>query len=434
MRSAVVLAALLSAGAPVAEAGERVALVMGNASYRPGYELRNPINDARGIADKLSNLGFQVTLLIDGDLATAQRALDAFAETGAEADAALIFYAGHGMMMRGRNFMLPVDFELGNLDAEPDREALDTERMLQVLSSTHAKVKLLWFDACRNNPVESRGAVVISAPAEAEARTENTMIAFSTAQGRTAADGTGSDSPFAEALIRDIDRPDLELRDLMRDVRIHVRDATGSAQTMWVEDSMTVDFYFTPEGVGSLSGLTNPEPLPQVTGLIFPDSSERLLSDAELAGLDAATLRLARNEIFARNGRYFREPELSRHFSAFAWYQPFTWEPQLSSLERQNVALIRQYELSGTAVSDGFIFPDSDRRLLAAEDMRPLSKPQLRIARNEIYARHGRKFKDRKLTQYFSQFAWYKPQFGEIELTYLEQQNVKLIQRYEAAD
>jgi hypothetical protein len=202
---------------------------------------------------------------------------------------------------------------------------------------------------------------------------------------------------------------------------------------MWVEDSMTVDFHFTSQSKGALAGLIVPEPLPQVAGLVFADSSERLLTDTELRSLDAATLRLARNEIFARNGRYFREDALTQHFAAFGWYRPNTWDPQLSVLERKNIALIRRYELSGSAVTGGFLFADSDRRLLKSDEVADLSKSELRIARNEIYARRGRKFKDKNLARHFEKFAWYRPQLGEIELTFIELQNVKLIQRYESA-
>ena len=83
------------------------------------------------------------------------------------------------------------------------------------------------------------------------------------------------------------------------------------------------------------------------------------------------------------------------------------------------------------APSQGFIFPDSDRRLLTRDEVAPLDKPQLRIARNEIYARRGRKFVIPEVREYFQQFDWYDPRFGEIELTYVEQKNVDLIRGFE---
>ena len=144
-------------------------------------------------------------------------------------------------------------------------------------------------------------------------------------------------------------------------------------------------------------------------------------------------LRLARNEIFARNGRIFNDPALRAHFEKFDWYQATTYEPTLNAVEKKNVALIRQFEMTQSAPKAGFLFADSDRRLLTAEDLRGLSKPELRNARNEIYARRGRKFVRKEVANYFKQFDWYRPQFGEVELTFIEARNVELIQKFEKA-
>src|SRR5262245_927868 len=110
----IALAFALVAFAPAipAEAAERIALVIGNSSYRPGYELRNSVADARAIADRLSSLGFDVMLVSDTDLATAQRALDALVDKGFSADAALIFYAGNGAMIGACSFMMQVDLSM----------------------------------------------------------------------------------------------------------------------------------------------------------------------------------------------------------------------------------------------------------------------------------------------------------------------------------
>jgi hypothetical protein len=426
--------AFLASLSVFAEAEQRIALVIGNSSYRPGYELRNPVADARAIARHLSDLGFAVTVVMDSDLATAQKALDAFVPDGIAAEAALIYYAGHGAMIDGRSFMLPTDFSMSNFD-EIDKEALATDRMLQTLSSTHAGVKMLLFDACRNNPLESRGATVIEKPEEAEARTQDMLIAFSTAQGMMALDGSGDHSPFAEGLLNHLGKPD-ELSDIMRAVSLHVRERTEGRQTVWLENSLTKSFYFTAASPlvapGKVVDLTPPEPDADV-GVIFPQSSEALLDPADLESKDPAMLRLARNEIFARNGRIFNDPALRAHFGKFDWYQGATYEPTLNAIEKENVALIRQFEMTQSAPKAGFLFADSDRRLLTPEDLKSLSKAELRNARNEIYARRGRKFVRKEVSDYFKQFDWYRPQFGEVELTFIEAKNVELIQRFEKA-
>lgn len=429
--------ALLGAAPAYAETAQRIALVIGNSAYRPGYELRNPVADARAVARSLSDLGFTVTMVMDSDLATAQKALDDFVPEGIAAEAALIYYAGHGAMINGRSFMLPTDFSMSNFD-EIDKEALATDRLLQTLSSTHATVKMLLFDACRNNPLESRGATVIEKPEETEARTQDMLIAFSTAQGAVALDGRGDHSPFAEGLLGNMNKPNEELSDLMRSVSLHVRERTEGRQTVWLENSLTKSFFFASAAAaalvspGKVVDLTPPEPDASI-GVIFPQSSDELLSAADLEGKDAATLRLARNEIFARNGRLFNDSALRTHFEKFDWYQGTTYEPKISAIEKKNVALIRQYEMNQSAPQAGFLFADSDRRLLTAQELKGLDKAQLRNARNEIYARRGRKFVRKEVSSYFKQFDWYRPQFGEVELTFVETKNVELIQKFEKA-
>ena len=426
--------ALLAIAEPSAAfAAARNALVIGNSSYRPGYELRNPVADARAVAKSLSQLGFAVTLVEDTDLATAQRALDAFVPDATAGDAAIIYYAGHGAMIEGRSFLLPVDFSMASFD-EVDKEALDAERLMQALSSTHSAFKLLILDACRNNPLETRGATPLQREPDAPPppRSENMLIAFSTTQGATALDGTGDHSPFAEGLIRHIGETETDVDGLMKKVSAFVRDKTEGRQTVWIEGSMTKAFFLATSApaAGAVTTLAPPQPAASVE-FVFADSDRVPLTADRLAGLDAATLRLARNEIFARRGGRFSDPALAAHFERYSWYRPTTFEPTLGEIEQKNVELIRQYELAASAPQDGFIFADSDRRLLTPEEIEALDKGQLALARNEIYARRGRKFVKPEFRDYFSQFSWYKPQFGEVELTFIEQKNVDLIRKYE---
>jgi len=414
-----------------AYAGERNALVIGNSSYRPGYELRNPVADARAIARSLSGLGFDVILVQDTDLATAQRALDAFVPKALQGETSLIYYAGHGAMINGRTFMLPVDFSMANFD-QVDKEALDVERLVQTLASTHSELKLLLFDACRNNPLEDRGAAPLQQADEVPKRAGNTLVAYATAQGRTATDGDGNHSPFAEGMMTYIVERETDLDDLIKRVTVFVRDKTDGRQSVWTESTLDRSFFLgVPSGdQGSVTEFVPPEP-DAGQGLVFPNSDTELLSAADLAGKDAATLRLARNEIFARHGMIFTDNALTDHFAKFDWYRPTVAEPALGDIELRNVELIRQYELLVAAPTDGFLFPDSDRRLLTTEEVSPLTKEQLRFARNEVYARRGRKFVRPEVREYFEQFDWYDPRFGEVELTYIEQTNVDLIRRFE---
>jgi hypothetical protein len=187
-------------------------------------------------------------------------------------------------------------------------------------------------------------------------------------------------------------------------------------------------------------------PRVQPSGFIFPDSHQRLLSSDEISTLSPDELRIARNEIFARRGIYFKSLDLQTHFGKFSWYHPNTWNPALSRIEEQNVALLQQHEQFYGAASPpnkfvpsttagrstDFIFPDSDRRLLSRSELAGLSTAELRIARNEIYARRGMSFKSADLRERFEKFSWYRPYTSEPTLNPVESQNVNLIQQMEA--
>jgi YARHG domain len=163
---------------------------------------------------------------------------------------------------------------------------------------------------------------------------------------------------------------------------------------------------------------------------IFPDSDVRLLSRDDLKSHSTEELSIARNDTFARKGRYFKSLDLIARFSRFAWYTPNTWNPQLNSIETANVELLERAESAPTATSD-FIFPDSDRRLLTAADLIRLSKSELRIARNEIFARRGRSFDSADLKAHFARFSWYSPNTWNPKLNPIEAANVALMEKIE---
>lgn len=427
----VALAMLLAGVSGNALAAPRNALVIGNSSYRPGYELKNPIADARGIAESFSKVGFDVVVLEDSDLASIQRAIDAFVAKSLKGEAAVIYYAGHGARINNRDFLLPVDFSMQSFD-QVDSEAFDVDRLVQALNSTHSELKMLLFDACRNNPLEDRGAKPLQQPEKSKQDAANTIAVYATAQGMKALDGTGEHSPFAEGMMENLGDPDVELRQLIDKVKRHVRDKTAGRQTTFQYDSLDRDFYLGRNiaATGIVAGQSS-EPAIVVSGLIFPDSDTVELTDADLEGKDAATLRLARNEIFARHNRRFADKALAEHFAQFDWYQPGENETRLSKLEIRNVEAIRRFELKPSIPESDFLLPDSDRRLLTAEDLQPFTKEQLRIARNEIYARRGWDFQTKAMETYFEQFDWYAPALGKIQLSHIEQQNVDFIVKFE---
>ncbi len=237
--------ALLSTEA--AYAGTRVALVVGNSGYRNVAPLRNPVRDAKLMAQTLHDLGFKIVnggAQFDLDKQTFDGVVQDFANAAQGADVALFYYAGHGVQVHGVNFLVPVD-------AHPTRESdigfqtLDTNLVLRVLEGTGARLNLVILDACRNNPFRvSRLRAVSSGLAQMQAP-EGTLISFATQPGNVAADGGGGHSPFTEALTKTIRTPGLDIFRTFNKVGLLVSNATGGEQQPWVSVSpIKGDFYF----------------------------------------------------------------------------------------------------------------------------------------------------------------------------------------------
>ncbi|MFT3987053.1 caspase family protein [Aestuariivirga sp.] len=250
VRIIAVLAALivLSGAAPK---GGRVALVIGNGSYEAAGTLSNPVNDAEDIAAKLRSMGFTV---VDGyDLG--KRQLEAkigeFADALDGADAGLFYYAGHGIAVDGRNFIIPIDAHL-DIPAKLKLEAIPMDDVLDLMSQ-QVKTSILILDACRNNPFARglRSASTTRAVTAAEGLAQfdsakGSFIAFSTAPGATAMDGTGRNSPFAAALLKHLDEPGASINDVMTEVRGDVAESTKDFQTPMAWDSLTSRFELVP--------------------------------------------------------------------------------------------------------------------------------------------------------------------------------------------
>lgn len=235
-----------------AVAPPRVALVIGNAAYPGVGALRNPVNDATDMAAKLRTLGFDVMLRTDLRQKEMLRALTEFGERIQPGSEALFFYAGHGMQVRGRNFLIPVDADIRS-ESSVSSEAVDMDQLLDKL--TPARLSMVILDACRNNPFErsirggGQGLAQINAPT-------GTLIAYATAPGRVAADGEGRNGRYTEELLAAIDIPGIKVEDVFKRVRAHVVRKSNDAQTPWESSSLTGDFYFRPgeAGVPSAQG------------------------------------------------------------------------------------------------------------------------------------------------------------------------------------
>jgi Caspase domain len=245
----VLLALAVAAAAPAASQpppGKRVALVMGNASYKSVDRLANPANDARLIAKTLTAAGF--TLIgggpqVDLDKPRFEQAVQAFGQALPGADVALFYFSGHGMQVQGVNWLVPVDANpTGNQDL--DFQMIDASLVLRQMESAGTRLNLLILDACRNNPFAFRG-MRGSQSGLAEMRApEGTLISYATQPGNVAADGSTGNSPYTASLAAAMQRPGLDVFQIFNQVGLAVKDMTRGQQQPWLASSPIAGTFF----------------------------------------------------------------------------------------------------------------------------------------------------------------------------------------------
>lgn len=235
---------------PAAPPARRVALVIGNAKYASVGELTNPPNDAKGVATSLRRLGFDhVVELYDVSREKMGRALKEFGDWAEKAEWAVVFYAGHGIEMNGVTYLIPTDAELAR-DSHVADEAISLTQV-QAKVDAASKLGLIILDSCRNNPflarmVRSGSASRAIGRGLAMVEPEGSvLVAYSAKHGTTASDGSGTNSPFSEALLHHIEEPGLEINFLFRKVRDEVRSKTQRQQEPFLYGSLSSErLYF----------------------------------------------------------------------------------------------------------------------------------------------------------------------------------------------
>jgi uncharacterized caspase-like protein len=232
-------------GSP-ALAEKRVALVIGNSAYQKVSRLTNPQNDAALVADTLKSVGFEsVDLRRDLKIAEMRRALRDFVETSRDADVAVVYYAGHGIEVDGVNYLIPIDAVLER-DTDIYDEAMPIDRVLVSVEPAR-KLRLVILDACRDSPfARSMKRTIASRSigrglAKVEPANNNTLIAFASKAGSTAADGEDGNSPFTSALVKQLTKPGLDLRKAFGYVRDDVLKATANRQEPYLYGSLGGD-------------------------------------------------------------------------------------------------------------------------------------------------------------------------------------------------
>lgn len=254
------LAVLGSAAAISAE--NRIALVIGNSDYSSG-PLPNPANDAKMIAETLNNLGFEVIARRNADQNTMKRAIQEFGarlEKAGPSAVGLFYYAGHGVQLNGRNYLIPTTAQIER-EGDVEIEAVSADWVIEQMRYARNRLNIVILDACRNNPFTrsmrsvDHGLASMDAPA-------GILIAYSTAPGAVAADGSGRNSPYTEALsqaMRDLHEP---VEQVFKHVRVGVMSATSGKQVPWESSSLTGDFYFAaPKAAAAAASTPAPPPV-----------------------------------------------------------------------------------------------------------------------------------------------------------------------------
>ncbi len=220
---------------------DRLALVIGNGAYQTA-PLKNPINDAEDMAATLKKLGFKVILKKNVDQRTMEDSIRHFGRQLRNGGVGLFYFAGHGVQVEGRNYLMPVDAKIES-EADVKYEAVDAGWILGKMKDAENRLNIVILDACRHNPYarafrsDQSGLARMDAPA-------GSLIVYSTAPGEVAADGPDRNGIFTKHLIKHMMTPNLLIEQVLKRVRIDVARQTNGRQIPWESSSLMGDFYF----------------------------------------------------------------------------------------------------------------------------------------------------------------------------------------------
>ena len=271
-------------------AQRRLALVIGNGAY-PSRPLRNPPNDATAVAEELRKLGFVVTMGVNKSQSDMEQMIREFGQMlKAKCGVGLFYYAGHGVQIAGRNYLIPVNADIQN-EADYKYKTVDLNWALDQMYSEQNPLNIVILDACRSDPFprshrsDQGGLAQVSAPT-------GTLIAYATAPDSTANDGAGANSPYTEELIKQMSVPGVLVETMLRHVAEQVSSRTGGKQEPWFNANIKGDFFFNG---GSAKG-GNPPVDNKPTSRPTPSSAEVVTPGRTDPGDDMAVSR-ARGEL-----------------------------------------------------------------------------------------------------------------------------------------
>ncbi len=224
----------------------KLALVIGCSEYNYAGVLANPLNDANSIEKKLQSLGFDVMKTLNPNQKDLRKSIDYFGDTLKGYDIGLFYFAGHGVQVKGMNYLIPVDANL-KTERMVEYDCVEASRVLGYMEDSKSQVNIVILDACRDNPFErswgrgisQRGLTTMSAPS-------GSLIAYSTAPGKTASDGDGKNGLYTYSLLEHIGSKHVSVMTMFQQVRTDVKAKSKNEQIPWEQTSLTADYYFNP--------------------------------------------------------------------------------------------------------------------------------------------------------------------------------------------
>ena len=265
------------AAAPLSE--PRHALVVGNASYATS-PLLNATNDAQAVAKVLEKAGFTVDLKLNASQKQLQDAVTSFGDRLKTGGAGLFYFAGHGVQIKGRNFLMPVGADIKREDEVPYK-AVDVQQVLDKMETAKNRINVVILDACRDNPFARStrsgggGLSQVDAPI-------GSLVAFATAPGSVASDGRGSNGLYTQHLLANIERPGLSIEEIFKRVRLGVRLDSNGGQVPWESTSLEGDFTFFAASPTAKSGPTVLPPPPGIEQIARAERGYELLREGKV--------------------------------------------------------------------------------------------------------------------------------------------------------
>ena len=460
-------------------AQQKYALVIGNGNYTNFGSLPNAVNDANDMTAALQGLGFTVDKVLDGNWAQMSEGITRLKNrlSVAKNSYGFFFYAGHGVQNNGVNYLIPAKANIPNANYLGDA-AISVQTMLAELNDAGNDLNIVVLDACRDFPAAwarsvSRGlTVVANQPADS-------IIVYATSAGSTASDGAGRNGLFTSHLLENLKQTSLEVTEVFRRTGADVARASNRTQIPAIYSQFFETAYLgakpvavapvqpapvqpapvqpapvQPAPVQPVALPVQPAPAPAVQPAPKPvapqsvsaavgnititsDIAGVVMIDGEAIGtrikaggtVTMSNINTGSTEVAVRgdDGKIVKAPQMVMVQQG----------QTVAATVRAPAAIAPVQPAPAPIANEDYVLPYSSTRELTDDDLRRLTKNELRLARNEIYARYGRVFRDQSLQKYFDSKPWYKnipklPLGMDPTLTKLERSNIELIQVYEA--